>query len=409
MKPPPVCPHRRPWFPACCALLLLVGCAVAARAYDAVPEGGAAPGVVWAYVTHGGYSRPSGVSRFVVDGRGGVLVPATPAAAPADLPGAPARIVIHPGRRFAYVAHAGDGRLMIRPYRIGGDGAFVPLAPAAAPRMPEGETAPWFALTPDGRSGYTVARKSDTLWRYAVDAQTGALSVVTRDAVEALDAPPGASSLVFAPGGGFAYAVGDRRIGQYRVVAGGSGGDGVLAPLSPPSVDLGTSWPYPRPLVLRPDGRTAYVISNGAGVVRQFRIGADGVMAPLTPAAVSLGQNAAPVEMAITPDGRFAYLIYSTGNKIITPFRVGEDGALSPLASGAIPTGDDPESIAVDPSGRWLYVLCRVNNASAGKEDAGTIWQYQVGDDGALSPLSPARLELSDVPRAIAFLRRGTP
>jgi DNA-binding beta-propeller fold protein YncE len=157
-------------------------------------------------------------------------------------------------------------------------------------------------------------------------------------------------------------------------------------------------------MVFGADGRTAYVPDNGGGVVRAIAVGEGGGLSLLPSAARQT--NEAPLDLAVTPDGRFAYLTYSTWDtKAVAQFSVAADGSLAPLAPARVPTGEEAEALAVEPGGRALYVLCRVNGAPQSKPDSGEIWQYRINADGTLTPLTPPVLKMKEVPRAIAFPR----
>jgi 6-phosphogluconolactonase (cycloisomerase 2 family) len=389
------------------AALLLTPALLAARAQDSAPETprAAAAAAPTAYVAYGGYKEPGGVLRFAVDPQTGALKAGLPPAVPpTGWPSPPARLVLHPDGRSAYLtrpvgATMNKEGLTISQYAVSPDSAWRPLAPATL-EVPEG-LASSFVLAPDGRSAYTVSTFSDTIWRYGVDPRTGALSRRTRDAVEAADAPPGARALAIKPGGDSAYAVGVRRLRRYRV-----GADGALTAPEGGGGDLLTAnWgSFPRPMVFGADGRTAYVPDNGGGVVRAIAVGEGGGLSLLPSAARQT--NEAPLDLAVTPDGRLAYLIYSTWNtKAVAQFSVAADGSLAPLAPARVPTGEEAEALAVEPGGRALYVLCRVNGAPQSKPDSGEIWQYRINADGTLTPLTPPVLKMKEVPRAIAFPR----
>jgi 6-phosphogluconolactonase (cycloisomerase 2 family) len=66
-------------------------------------------------------------------------------------------------------------------------------------------------------------------------------------------------------------------------------------------------------------------------------------------------------------------------------YRVGQDGSLTALSVDSIAAGPDPQSIASDPSGRYVYVV----NGNA------TISQYAVGSGGELVALSPAIVNIT--------------
>ena len=87
---------------------------------------------------------------------------------------------------------------------------------------------------------------------------------------------------------------------------------------------------------------------------------------PLASPGVAKGTDS----LAATPDGRFLYAANDTNHRV-AQFRIGEDGALFPLSPPTVPTGSIPDTLLMDPKGRFLYNL------------AGTA--YAIGPDGRLT------------------------
>ncbi len=76
----------------------------------------------------------------------------------------------------------------------------------------------------------------------------------------------------------------------------------------------------------------------------------------------------------------FAY-VTSGGGDSVFQFDVGTGGLLSPLSPATVATGDRAGAVAVSPDGQSVYVVNNPDN---------TVSQYSAGADGALSPKSPA-------------------
>lgn len=71
----------------------------------------------------------------------------------------------------------------------------------------------------------------------------------------------------------------------------------------------------------------------------------------------------------------------STMPGAVYQYSIGADGSVAPLSVASVPTGVTPRAVVSDPSGHYVYV--------ANEGDA-TISQYAIGADGALAALSPA-------------------
>jgi len=67
-------------------------------------------------------------------------------------------------------------------------------------------------------------------------------------------------------------------------------------------------------------------------------------------------------------------------------YSIGSDGSVAPLSIASVPAGVTPRAVVSDPSGRYIYVA---NDGDA------TISQYAVGADGVLKPLSPAVVHIA--------------
>src|SRR5216684_1770678 len=67
-------------------------------------------------------------------------------------------------------------------------------------------------------------------------------------------------------------------------------------------------------------------------------------------------------------------------------YSIGSDGSVAPLSVASVPAGVAPKAVVSDPSGRHVYVA---NDGDA------TISQYAVGADGGLAPLSPAVVRIA--------------
>ena len=234
----------------------------------------------------------------------------------------------------------------------------------------------------------------------------------------------GPGTPVAAPDGRFLYSAnGDHTLSQFRV-----GDNGVLSPLSPPSVPAS---PGPGTLVMDPRGRFLYALPGGT-----FAVGADGRLTSIgAPASVSPPPGATAIDstgahlyvcngltygyridgsgglkalptpatsasgtdtgrdnvLALSPSGRFAYVGVSTeaGSAffdLVVPMRIASDGTLTAIPGAArVPQtpayqrGFSPyqcNALAMDPTGRFLIVV-----------NPGFLDAYRIGSDGTLTPL----------------------
>jgi 6-phosphogluconolactonase (cycloisomerase 2 family) len=101
-----------------------------------------------------------------------------------------------------------------------------------------------------------------------------------------------------------------------------------------------------------------------------------------------------PASVAIDPTGRFLYTANS-GSNDISGFSVDETtGALTPLGGGPVATGHHPISATVDYSGRFLFVV---------SDTDASVSTYTIDpSSGALAPVSPATIT-GPMPKGLAI------
>jgi hypothetical protein len=128
------------------------------------------------------------------------------------------------------------------------------------------------------------------------------------------------------------------------------------------------------------------------GSLAEFRIAPDGSMTPVG-ALVPVGPR--PNALAVSRQG-FVYVTNQTfdGRDSVTLLRLDEaTGALSVAAGSPFPTGIGPQALALDPSGKFLFVV----TGAAGASNNG-VWSYRIdASTGALtlvsgSPFAPTFL-----------------
>jgi 6-phosphogluconolactonase (cycloisomerase 2 family) len=104
-----------------------------------------------------------------------------------------------------------------------------------------------------------------------------------------------------------------------------------------------------------------------------------------------VGSN--PIGIAIDPSGRFLYVANSTSDTI-SMFSIDQaNGTFSAIGSGIIVASPNPYGLATDRQGKYLYAaLSGLNQVAMFAIDAFS---------GALSPLSPATIEAGTNPRFI--------
>ena len=115
-----------------------------------------------------------------------------------------------------------------------------------------------------------------------------------------------------------------------------------------------------------------------------YRIERNGSLKPVPGSPFAVGTD--PSQIAVDPFGRFIYVVdFSARNTAV--YQVQENGALIPVPGSPF-TQSDPISLAADPFGRYLYVT---------NENADTVVSWGVGYNGTLSQLPGSPTPLAGV------------
>src|SRR5579864_4660604 len=199
-----------------------------------------------------------------------------------------------------------------------------------------------------------------TVSGYAIDSTTGALSPVPGSPFAAGVNPV---SMAVTPSNKFVYAAnnGSKNISAYTV----NGTTGALTPVSGSPFATGA---FPQALVIDPSGKYVYVASQTDNNISAYTIDATtGALnsVPGSPFATSTNEfspGSTPWAEAIDPSGKFLYVGAVSGYIVAYTIDL-NTGALtmvtgSPFAAGPHPVySSDFRSVAVDPSGKFLYAV----------------------------------------------------
>jgi len=107
---------------------------------------------------------------------------------------------------------------------------------------------------------------------------------------------------------------------------------------------------FPSSVVASPTADLLFVTDFGTGLITTLTIGSDGALTILGGRTI-VGDH--PRDGAITPDGRFTYETVAPGQ--IAGFSITANGILSAIAGASVQTTTRPQMVTVDPSGRFLY------------------------------------------------------
>lgn len=282
--------------------------------------------------------------------------------------------------RFVYVANLGDHS--ISAFAIDATtGALKPVAgsPFAGPLH-----ASFVATEPSGRFLYALDPGNGVngvaaagIDVYAIDAATGAIAAVAGSPF-AIDAPP--FSIVIGANGKFAYTanVNAMSVSAYAIdttsgaVGAPVGGSPFPAGGNPFSVTIDSS------------SKFVYAANNSGNYVSAYAV--DGASGALTPIAGSPFQaGSGPASVTVDPAGRFAYVANNVSNDV-SGFSIDPStGALKTLAGSPYAAGLNPAGVTIDPSATFLFVA---NANGGGTPGANNVSVFRIDAvTGALSPV----------------------
>lgn len=254
-------------------------------------------------------------------------------------------LAVHPTRKFLYAANAGENDISlftIQPY-----GQLVEMPP----RTVTGTSPTLLTIDAAGKYLYVGNSGSQNIWVFSIDSSTGVLSQVGSPFQVGI-AP---LNMKLSPSGNFLYVTGaSPQAGTpgYIEILSTGGGTGILS-LAGPITRPGAS---PYGLAISPNGTYLYTANFGDNTISEFTI--DSGSGLLTPIAGSpIGEtNTGPVSLLVDPSGKYVYVANQQSSGNIAGFTIGSDGSLSLLSSSPFPTGAQPNFIASDPGGNFLFV-----------------------------------------------------
>lgn len=345
------------------------------------------------------------ISGYAIDATTGALTP---------LPGSPFTVglnpdslVIDPSNKFLYVAN-----------RVSDDiSAFVvnsstgALTPITGSPFPAGSEPDNMVVDPSGKHVYVANQRSGDVWVYTIDSETGTLTPINGSPFSVGSSP---ASLIVDPLDRFLYVMNYDR-NQVYCNSSAYSIDTVTGALSLLSGVQYPGEPCTFAGVEDPLGKFFFGIDYDFNVHwGVYTDAVNGATGALTPAGYSNVDNY-PSAVAVHPSGKFLYITdnkssyvaaytidSTTGNLAIIPGSpYGDSCTYGPCApAGPYATGSQPESIAIDPSGKFAYVgNMYSNNISGFSIDATT---------GAMAPIPGSPFAAGMGPASVAIVSSST-
>ena len=257
---------------------------------------------------------------------------------------------------------------------------------------------------------------------YSIDSATGALTYITSGAASCGVSPDPFNcfaageftyNLATDPATGLVYAgnAGSNNVSGYQI----NSGTGALTGVT--GTSCGTGLPSncfasgtPVSIALTPSGAFAYASNLSADSVTAFSVNSStGVLVPIVGTASCGGSllstcfeaGNAPFAGAVTPNGAYYYVTNDGGSDVSAYSINATTGVLTPVTTGGagacgvtndplncFAAGTQPQGIAMDPLGRFVYIANRNCSPSPCSLD-GYVSVYELDNStGALTPLS---------------------
>jgi 6-phosphogluconolactonase (cycloisomerase 2 family) len=146
----------------------------------------------------------------------------------------------------------------------------------------------------------------------------------------------------------------------------------------------------------------AYV-SNQDNTISAYLVSADGALTALPSSPFPGGNN--PAGLAVDPSGKFLYVANVLGANV-SGYAIASDGALSPIPGSPFPAASGAISVAIEPTGKFLYVpSCGADCSGSG---AGAIAAFSITPGtGVLVPVPGSPFTAGTYPYAMAFVTPG--
>jgi 6-phosphogluconolactonase len=119
-----------------------------------------------------------------------------------------------------------------------------------------------------------------------------------------------------------------------------------------------------------------YVANAASNSISVLEIGSTGALTMMSGSPYMAGT--APESLAVDPTGKFLFAANRNSHNI-SAYTIGSAGALTLVSGSPFAAGLYPQCVAVDRTGRFLY---------AANSSSGSISAYSIGSTGALTPLS---------------------
>jgi 6-phosphogluconolactonase len=266
-------------------------------------------------------------------------------------------VVLHPSGKFLYVANPGQNENDISLFTIASNGSLTEVAPRTS--VAPGSLPQILVMDPAGDFLYVANGGSYNISVFSINAASGALTPV-------VGSPFQVGLIILnmqlAPSGKYLYvtAVGDPNgvIVAYSVNAGALS---LIGTISSDGVN-------PYGLAISPSSKYLYAANTGSNSISIFTIGSSGALTEIPDFSPFSDTYSDPVALLLDSKGQYLYVANQVSNNVavysITPSTGLPVALTTSTTTFAFSTEDNPSFLAMDPSGKYLFVGNQATSAA---------------------------------------------
>jgi 6-phosphogluconolactonase len=300
----------------------------------------------------------------------------------------PTAVLVHPSRKFAYIANAGEANISL--FKIEKSDALTEVKP----RTLTGQNPAAMVMDSGGSLLFVANTGSNTITTYAIDSASGALTPSAAASAQTGFSPV---HLAISPSGKFLYVAnqGSASISGFAV---DSSGGLTPVPNSPVVVGQGPNW-----VTFDPSGKFLYVASLLDGDFSGFTVdsssGALTRMSGSPYGVVTASTTVTPLtSLVVDASGKYLYVTDQSGNNVYAftiDVNTGVPTAITTTPAPPYAAGTSPSFIVIDGTGKFLFV---------GNQSSSDITVFKIAPStGVLT--SAATVSTSSTPVSLAVVK----
>jgi 6-phosphogluconolactonase len=291
-------------------------------------------------VLYAALPQSSQIAEYREDPNSGILtqLPTSPVTAG---PGVQS-LAVHPSGKYLYAANAGENDVSF--FQIEAYGQLL-----EQPRTPVGTSPTLLVMDSAGKYLYVANSGSQNIFVLSIGS-TGTLTQVGNPFQVGISP----LNMKISPSGNFLYVTGaSPQAGTPGYIEVLRINRSAASPLSLVAITQPGSSPYG--LEISPNGNYLYTANFGDNTISEFTIGSNGLLTPIAGSPIGEAYTG-PVSLLVDPSGKYLYVANQQSSGNLAGYSIASTGALSLLNSSPYSTAAQPNFIASDPAGNFLFV-----------------------------------------------------